>query len=81
MVLSFIILINHDRAGWLGRSALRGRNSKKRPENGSGRRVVGQIRGGSIDVNAVRFLALAPNSATFWLIWLVAWKLCPALAP
>src|SRR6185437_11124525 len=42
---------------------------KKRPENGSGRQVVGQIRGGSIDVNAALALWAAPNSATIRLIW------------
>src|SRR3954451_12966082 len=42
---------------------------KKRPENGSGRKVVGQIRGGSTDVNAALALPVAPNSATIWLIW------------
>ncbi|WP_206528695.1 hypothetical protein, partial [Mesorhizobium sp. M7A.F.Ca.CA.001.10.2.1] len=42
---------------------------KKRPENGSGRKVVGQIRGGSTDVNAALALLAAPNSATIWPIW------------
>ena len=42
---------------------------KKRPENGSGRKVDGQIRGGSTDVNAALALPAAPNSATIRLIW------------
>jgi hypothetical protein len=43
-------------------------NTKKRPENGSGRKVVGQIRGGITDVNAALFCWNTPNSATFSLI-------------
>jgi peptidyl-prolyl cis-trans isomerase C len=43
-------------------------NVKKRPENGSGRKDEGQIRGGRSDVNVAAMLPGAPNSATFRLV-------------
>lgn len=65
MVLSLAILFISQRPSGTGEPAPWGGNTKKRPENGSGRKVDGQIRGGSIDVNAGRRLAVVPNSATF----------------
>jgi hypothetical protein len=43
-------------------------NTEKRPENGSGRKDEGQIRGARTDVNAAAIVHGALNLATFRLV-------------